>query len=62
MERYRIYDDTYVYFITYSIVDWLPVFISGAACDIVAGSLNDCHEHRGLRINAYVTMLTHPAN
>jgi putative transposase len=59
MERYRIHADASVYYITYSVVDWLPVFISGAAYSIVADSLNFCHERKGLRINAYVIMPTH---
>jgi REP element-mobilizing transposase RayT len=48
-----------MYYVTCSVVDWLPVFISGAACDIVAQSLNFCHERKGLRINGFVIMPTH---
>ena len=43
-ERYRIVDDAHVYFVTYSIVDWLPVFIAEEPCQIVAESLNFCYE------------------
>jgi REP element-mobilizing transposase RayT len=59
MERYQITQDGALYFITMSIVDWLPVFVSEAACKIVTDSLNYCHDHKGLRINAYVIMPTH---
>ena len=52
MERYRISEDGAVYFITTSVVDWLPVFVSEQACRILAGSLNFCHDRKGLRINA----------
>jgi hypothetical protein len=31
MERYRIADDVGVYFVTMSVVDWLPVFVSAHA-------------------------------
>jgi REP element-mobilizing transposase RayT len=41
------------------VVDWLPIFISEAACNIVTESLNFCHQKKGLRINAYVIMPTH---
>lgn len=58
-ERYRITDDAHVYFVTYSIVDWLPMFISESACRIVIDSLNFCHQKKGLRINAFVIMPTH---
>jgi hypothetical protein len=48
MERYRIADDVGVYFLTMSVVDWLPVFVSQGACQILTDSLNFCHEHKGL--------------
>jgi REP element-mobilizing transposase RayT len=59
MERYRFYADGAVYFVTFCVVDWLPVFVSEHACRIVADSLNFCHRTKGLRINAYVIMPTH---
>jgi hypothetical protein len=59
MERYRIYSDGAVYFVTFSVVDWLPVFVSESACRIITDSLNHCHHHKGLRTNAYVIMPTH---
>ncbi len=59
MERYRFYSDSSVYFVTFSIVQWLPVSVSESACKIVTDSLNFCHHKKGLRINAYVIMPTH---
>jgi REP element-mobilizing transposase RayT len=59
VERYRISSEAAIYFVTYSIVEWLPVFVSEAACKIVTDSLNFCHEHKGLRTNAVVIMPTH---
>jgi len=59
MENYRIHADSSVYFITYTVVEWLPVFVSGAANSIVTDSFRHCHEKKGLRINAYVIMPTH---
>ncbi len=59
MERYRIQSEAAVYFVTYSVVDWLPVFVSEGACSIVTESLNFCHQEKGLRVNAYVVMPTH---
>ena len=44
---------------TFTVVDWLPVFVSEAACKIVTNSLNFCHQNKGLRTNAYATMPTH---
>lgn len=59
MERYRFHSDGAVYFVTFSVVDWLPVFVSEAACKIASDSLNFCHHNKGLRTNAYVIMPTH---
>ena len=59
MERYRFHSDGAVYFVTFSVVDWLPVFVSEAACRIVTESLDFCHHKKRLRTNAYVIMPTH---
>jgi hypothetical protein len=59
MERYRIRPEAAVYYLTYSIVEWLPVFVSAASCTIVAESLIFCHRKKHLCINAYVIMPTH---
>ncbi len=59
MERYRISDDGAVYFVTMSVVDWLPVLVSEATCRLLTESLNYCDDRKGLRTNAYVIMPTH---
>ena len=59
MERYRIQPGAAVYFVTFSVVDWLPVFVSEAACRIVTDSLNFCFQQKGLCTNAFVIMPTH---
>jgi putative transposase len=59
MERYRISDENGIYFITMSVVEWLPVFMSDKSCRILTESLNFCHAQMGLRLNAYVIMPTH---
>ena len=51
-ERFRITGDAHVYFVTYSIVEWLTVFVSEEACRIVTDSLNFCHEKKQLCTNA----------
>jgi hypothetical protein len=48
-----------LYYLTYSVVDWLPVFVSQAGCQIVTDSLTFCHRQKHLRINAFVVMPTH---
>lgn len=59
METYRIQEGASLYFLTFTVLDWLPVFINEASCRIITESLNFCHREKGLRINAYVIMPTH---
>lgn len=59
MERYRFVSEAGAYYVTFSIVEWLPVFVSEATFRIVTDSLNFCHERKGLRTNAFVIMPTH---
>jgi putative transposase len=59
MERYRIHDEAALYYLTYSVVEWLPIFVSQASCKIVADSLAFCHREKHVRINAFVIMPTH---
>ncbi len=58
MERYRIAADASVYFVTFSVVEWLPVFVTETTCQIVCKSFRFCHEQKRLRINAFVIMPT----
>ncbi len=44
MERYRIVEGAAVYFVTFSVVDWLPIFISEEPCRIITDSLRFCHD------------------
>jgi len=59
MEKYRIVEGVGVYFVTFTVVEWLPVFTDEASCQIITDSLNFCHANKLLRIHAYVIMLTH---
>jgi len=59
MEPYRIVEQEAVYFVTFTVVEWLPVFVKDEPCQIVVESLNYCHRAKGLRTNAYVIMPTH---
>ncbi len=59
MERYRITSEAALYFCTFSIVDWLPIFVSEHPCQIITDSLRFCHEQKHLGVDAFVIMLTH---
>jgi REP element-mobilizing transposase RayT len=57
--RYRINVPDAPYFITSTIVEWLPVFTTGACCDLLLRSFEYCREHKALRIYAWVIMENH---
>jgi putative transposase len=59
MERYRITPDVFLYYCTYTVVDWLPVFVSDAPCQMIADSLRFCQETKSLRVDSVVIMPTH---
>ena len=59
MERYRIHPEAAVYYLTCSVVEWLPIFVNETTCRIVTDSLTFCHRQKHLRICAYVIMPTH---
>jgi hypothetical protein len=59
MEKYRIVDGIAAYFVTFTVVEWLPVFIGEDTCKIITESLNFCITNKSLRVNAYVIMSNH---
>jgi REP element-mobilizing transposase RayT len=52
-------DEHALYFVTFSVVEWLPVFVAEEPCRVIVDSLNFCHRQKHMRINAYVIMPTH---
>lgn len=59
MEHYKIFEGVGVYFVTFTVVEWLPVFIEEPTFKIITDSLNFCTQNKHLRVNAYVIMPTH---
>src|SRR5574339_611922 len=59
MERYRIVKGVALYYVTFTVVEWLPVFIDETACKVVTDSFNYCIRNKFLGVNAYVIMPTH---
>jgi REP element-mobilizing transposase RayT len=59
MEKYRLIEGIGVYYITFTVVEWLPVFIDETSCKIITDSFNFCIEKKDLRVVAYVIMPTH---
>jgi putative transposase len=59
MERYRIVKDVGLYYVTFTVVEWLPIFIDETPCRIITESFNYSIKNKHLGVNAYVIMPTH---
>jgi len=57
--RYKTVEEDGIYFVTSTIIEWLPVFTSGRYFEIITRSLQFCREHKGLKIYAYVILENH---
>src|ERR1044071_8704394 len=57
---YRVFTDkNYPYFVTWTLVEWLPLFKQTAYCEIVLDSLNYLRTNKQTQLNAFVVMSTH---
>ncbi len=59
MDRYLFKDGIPTYFITFTVIDWLPIFVRPAFTKIVTESLEFCSENKGMKIHGYVIMPNH---
>jgi putative transposase len=57
--RYKILDDTGLYFITSTIVEWIPIFTNEKYFSIITNSLKFCKKEKGLKVYAYVILDNH---
>jgi len=57
--RYRMFEDEYPYFMTDTVVAWLPVFAYPDYVQIVIDSWRFLQRHRGVRIFGYVVLENH---
>ncbi|HEY3900282.1 MAG TPA: transposase [Chthoniobacter sp.] len=57
--RYLVHEPNRPHFVTGTIVEWLPVFSTGACCDILVNSLVYSRGHKGLKIHGWVILDTH---
>lgn len=57
--KYKIYDETKAYFLTFTVVKWVDVFSRKIYKDILIDALKYCQKSKGLNIFAYVIMTNH---
>ena len=57
--RYKITEKNGIYFVTSTIVEWMPVFTIQKYFDIVIQSLRFCKNQKGLKLYAFVILDNH---
>lgn len=57
--KYKIRDQDALYFVTFTVVNWLDVFIRTEYRDIFLESIRYCQKNKGLEVCAYCIMSSH---
>ncbi|MDR6242098.1 REP-associated tyrosine transposase [Aureibacter tunicatorum] len=57
--KYKVRDQSKLYFITFTVVHWVDVFTRAEYKDIFISSLQYCQVNKGLEVYAYVIMSNH---
>jgi len=56
---YKVVEENGIYFVTSTIVEWIPIFSHGKYFRIIVDSLNYCKSEKDLKIYFYVIMDNH---
>jgi REP element-mobilizing transposase RayT len=59
MSAYKFNDPDGIYFVTFTVVEWVDVFTREEYKSIVLHSLQFCQKEKGLEIYAWVIMSNH---
>ena len=57
--RYRFLEENQVYFLTLTVVNWIPIFASPTLTQIVLDSLSFLQEKKRIQLFAYVILENH---
>jgi putative transposase len=57
--KYKIYDPDGIYFVTFTVVYWIDVFIRDVYREIFMESVRYCQKNKGLEVYAWVIMSSH---
>lgn len=57
--QYRVRSPEDIYFVTFTIVDWVDVFTRPVYKQLIIDSLVYCQQHKGLEVYAYCLMTNH---
>ena len=57
--KYKIWDSDRLYFVTFTIVEWIRIFDDEANINTFIDSIKYCQQHKGLEVYAWVIMPNH---
>jgi len=57
--KYKIHNQSSIYFVTFTVIDWIDVFIRDEYRSVVVNSIRYCQENKGLEVYAYCFMTSH---
>jgi putative transposase len=57
--KYKIRDQQKLYFVTFSVIDWIDLFIRNEYRQILIESIIYCQKNKGLEVYAYCIMTSH---
>ena len=57
--KYNIHDNSYFYFVTFTIVEWIDIFTKEEYRDIFTDSVSYCQREKGLLVGAWSIMPNH---
>lgn len=57
--KYAIRDQEALYFVTFTVVNWIDLFIRDQYRELIIDSLKFCQENKGLQVHAYCIMTSH---
>ena len=57
--KYKIHNQSSIYFVTFTVIDWIDDFIRDEYRAVVVNSIKYCQENKGLEVYAYCFMTSH---
>lgn len=57
--KYKIRDQSSLYFVTFTVIDWIDVFIRDEYREVLIKSIKYCQQNKGLEVYAYCVMTSH---
>lgn len=57
--KYKITDQNEIYFVTFTVVNWIDIFIRDHYREIFVDSIKYCQRNKGLQVYAWVIMTSH---